>query len=103
MQEKCAQCSVHMYMFCPAPDLFRPPTDRTKRLVRLIQNLPHDLIEDTTCAPHVHLKAVVAVGQEALWSSVPARGDVLGVRRLGVNTPARAKVAELQAVMLQCE
>lgn len=68
-----------------------------------MENLPHDLIEDTTCAPHVHLKAVVAVSQEALWSSVPAGRDVLCVRWLGVHTPARAKVAELQTVVLQCQ
>lgn len=71
-----------------------------KCLVHLIQNLPHDLIEDTTGAPHVHLEAVVAVSQEALWGSVPACGDVLRVRRLGVHAPTRAKVAKLQTVML---
>lgn len=50
------------------------------------KNLLHDLKEDTTGAPHVHLKAVVAVSEEALWGSVPARGDVLCVRGLGVHT-----------------
>lgn len=59
-----------------------------KCLIHLKENLPHDLIENTTCAPHVHLKAVVAVCQEALWSSIPAGGDVLCVRGLGVHTAA---------------
>lgn len=59
----------------------------------------HDLIEDTTSAPHVHLQAVVAVSEEALWGSVPACGDVLGVGGLGVNTATRAKVAKLQTIL----
>lgn len=63
--------------------------------------IPHDLIEDTTSAPHVHLQAVVAVSEEALWGSVPACGDVLGVGGLGVNTATRAKVAKLQTILLQ--
>lgn len=49
------------------------------------KNLPHDLKEDTTGAPHVHLKAVVAVSEEALRGSVPACGDILCVRGLGVH------------------
>lgn len=66
-----------------------------------VQTSPHDLEEDAASAPHVHLKAVVAVGQEALRGSVPAGGDVLRVRGLGINAPTRAEVAELQAVLLQ--
>lgn len=62
---------------------------------------PHDLEEDAAGAPHVHLKAVVAVGEEALRGSVPAGRDVLRVRRLGVDAPARAEVAELQAILLR--
>lgn len=34
--------------------------------------VPHDLKENTTSAPDVHLQAVVAVSEEALWGSVPA-------------------------------
>lgn len=66
-----------------------------------VQTSPHDLEEDAASAPHVHLKAVVAVGQEALWGSVPAGGDVFRVRGLGVNAPTWAEVAQLQAVLLQ--
>lgn len=84
---------------CTAANLPCPPLN----LGCLTQNPPHDLVEDTTCAPHVHLEAVVAVSQEALWSSVPARGDVLRVRRLGIHTPARTKVAKFQTVMLHCK
>lgn len=62
---------------------------------------PHDLKEDAAGAPHVHLKAVVAVGEEALGGSVPAGRDVLRVRGLGVNAATRAEVPELQAVLLQ--
>lgn len=65
------------------------------------QTSPHDLKEHTAGTPHVHLKAVVAVSEEALWSSVPARGYVFRVRGLGVNAPARAEIAQLQAILLQ--
>jgi hypothetical protein len=37
---------------------------------------PKDLKEDTADTPHVHLEGIVAVGQQALWRSVPPRGDV---------------------------
>lgn len=96
----CSKFSLHVHS---APNLSWSPTGCYKCLINLIEDLPHDLIEDATRAPHVHLEAVVAVGEEALWSSVPARGDVLCVRRLGVHTAARAKVAQLQTVVLQCE
>lgn len=49
--------------------------------------IPHDLKEDTAGAPDVHLQAVVAVGEEALRGSVPARGDVLCVGGLRVHAP----------------
>lgn len=62
---------------------------------------PHDLKEDAASAPHVHLEAVVAVGEETLGGSVPAGGDVFRVRGLGVNAATRAEVPELQAVLLQ--
>ena len=74
-----------------------------KMTVQIWQIVLHDLEEDTANAPDVHLQAVVSVGEEALWSSVPAGGDVLCVRRLGVHTPTGAKVPELQDVMLQVE
>lgn len=96
----CFWLSFHIHS-APPPTFTGLPADR--RVVSFHLDLPHDLIEDTTCAPHVHLEAVVAVGQEALRRSVPAGGDVLCVRRLGVHTPARAKVAELQAVVLRRE
>jgi hypothetical protein len=35
------------------------------------------------------------VGEQALGRAIPARGDVLGVRLLGVDTAAAAKVGEL--------
>lgn len=63
--------------------------------------VPHDLKEDTTSTPHVHLKAVVPISEEALWGSVPACGDVFCVRGLGVHTPTRTKVAKLQTTLLQ--
>lgn len=66
-----------------------------------VQTSPHDLKEDAASAPHVHLKAVVAVSEEALGGSVPAGRYVFCVRGLGVNAATRAKVAELQAVLLQ--
>lgn len=65
------------------------------------QTSPHDLKEDAAGTPHVHLKAVVAVSEEALWSSVPAGRYVFRVRGLGVNAPARAKIAQLQGILLQ--
>lgn len=66
-----------------------------------VQTSPHDLKEDTASAPHVHLKAVVAIGEEALGGSVPAGRNVFRVRRLGVNAATRTEVAEFQAVLLQ--
>lgn len=66
-----------------------------------VQTSPHDLKEDAASAPHVHLKAVVAVSEEALGGSVPAGRYVFRVRGLGVNAATRAEVAELQAVLLQ--
>lgn len=66
-----------------------------------VQTSPHDLKEDAASAPHVHLKAVVAVGEEALGGSVPAGRYVFRVRGLGVNAATRAEVAKLQAVLLQ--
>lgn len=65
------------------------------------QTLPHDLKEDATGAPHVHLKAVVAISEEAFWCSVPACGYVFRVWRLGVHAPTRTEVAKLQTVLLQ--
>lgn len=65
------------------------------------QTSPQDLEEDAAGAPHVHLEAVVAVGEEALGGSVPAGRYVFRVRGLGVNAATRAEVAELQAVLLQ--
>lgn len=88
-------------MFYTTPNPFLAYGRPWECLIHLIENLPHDLIEDTACAPHVHLKAVVAVSQEALRGSVPACGDVLRVRGLGVHAATRAKVPELQAVMLR--
>ena len=43
--------------------------------------------------------SVVAVGEQALWRSVPAGGDVLGVRLLGVDAPTAAKVRQLQTLI----
>lgn len=63
--------------------------------------VPHDLKEDTTSTPHVHLKAVVPISEEALWGSVPACGDVFCVWRLGVHAPTWTKVAKLQTILLQ--
>lgn len=63
--------------------------------------VPHDLKEDTTSTPHVHLKAVVPISEEALWGSVPACGDVFCMWRLGVHTPTWTKVAKLQTILLQ--
>lgn len=62
--------------------------------------VPHDLKKDTAGTPNIHLQAVVAVSEEALGGSVPACGDVLSVRRLGVHAPTRAEVAQLQTVLL---
>ena len=44
-------------------------------------NLKHDAAD----SPQVHFEVVVAVGHQALRSSVPAGGDVLSVRVLGVK------------------
>lgn len=61
---------------------------------------PEDLEEDASGAPHVHLLRVVSVGQQALGRSVPACGDVLGVRRSGEDAPAGAEVCQLQHIVL---
>lgn len=72
--------SLFAYNHCPIQEV------QMEILHPFNKNLLHDLKEDTTGAPHVHLKAVVAVSEEALWGSVPACGDVLCVRGLGVDT-----------------
>lgn len=93
---------MHTLHHCQ-PLLASNPQWSSRNLVHLLRNPPHDLVEDTACTPHVHLEAVVAVGQEALRSSVPACGDVLRVRGLGVHAPARTKVAKFQTVVLRRE
>lgn len=62
--------------------------------------VPEDFEEDASGTPHVHLLRVVSVGQQTLRRSVPAGGDVLGVRRFGVDAPAGAEVCQLQHVIL---
>lgn len=57
------------------------------------------LKEHATNSPHVHLVSVVAICQQALWGSVPAGGDVLCVRLLGVDAPTAAKVCQLQTLV----
>lgn len=59
----------------------------------------HDLEEHAAHAPHVHLVVVVAVREQALRGSVPARGDVLRVGLFAVDAPAGAEVGELQTVV----
>lgn len=70
-------------------------------LCPLPAEVPHDLKEDTTSTPQVHLIVVVPTGEQALWGSVPARGDVLCVRGPGGHTQTQAEVTELQTVLLQ--
>lgn len=45
-----------------------------------------NLVHDAAYAPDIHFVAVVAVGQKALRSSVPTRGDVLGERLVLVES-----------------
>ena len=56
-----------------------------------------DLVEYAADAPHVHLRAVVAVGEQALGRAVPARRNVLRERVLAVASAARAKVRKLKS------
>mmetsp|Transcript_10 Transcript_10/g.40 ORF Transcript_10/g.40 Transcript_10/m.40 type:complete len:325 (+) Transcript_10:328-1302(+) len=71
-------------------ELVRPGEQREQR---------HDLEEHAPDAPHVHLVVVVPVREQTLRGSVPPRGDVLRVRLLAVNPPARPKVREFQLVV----
>ena len=57
------------------------------------------LKEDTSNAPHVHLVGVVTIGEQALWRSVPAGGDVFGVWLLRIDASTAAKVCQLQALI----
>lgn len=70
-------------------------------LCPLPAEVPHDLKEDTTSTPQVHLIVVVPTGEQALWGSVPARGNVLGVRGPGGHAQTQAEVTKLQTVLLQ--
>lgn len=63
--------------------------------------LPGDLIEHAARAPQVHLVCVEAIGEETLRGPVPAGGDVLCVRLLGIDTPAGPKVPQFQDILLQ--
>lgn len=54
--------------------------------------LPGDLVEHTARAPQVHFVGVEAIGEETLWGAVPAGGNVLCVRLLGIDAPAGPKV-----------
>ena len=47
-----------------------------------------DFEHDTTDTPQVHLVTVVSISQEALWRTVPTRGDVLCIGLLRVDTTA---------------
>ena len=67
-------------------------TGRESSDARRASGLPGDLVEHTACTPQIHLGGVEAVGEEALRGAVPARGDVLGIRLLGVDAPAGPKV-----------
>lgn len=59
------------------------------------------LVEHAARAPQVHLEAVEAISEEALRGPVPAGGDVLGVRLLRVDAPARPEVPKLQDIPLR--
>ena len=58
-----------------------------------------NLKEDTANAPHIHLVGVIAICEEALRRSVPACGDVLCIRLLGVDPATTAKICQLQALI----
>ena len=60
-----------------------------------------NLKEHAAHSPQVHLVTIVAVCQQALWRSVPPRGNVLGVRLLGINSPARSKISQLHVVFAE--
>ncbi len=65
------------------------------------ERMKRDQLEhDTAGAPHVHRVSIVAVGEETLGRTVPPRRDVFRVRLLGVDTPHRPKVSQLQQVTL---
>lgn len=64
-------------------------------------SIPGHLIEHAARAPQVHLEAVEAIGEEALRGPVPAGGDVLSVRLLRVDAPARPEVPKLQDITLR--
>ena len=60
-----------------------------------------DFEEDAADTPKVHLVAVVAIGEEALWCPVPPGGDVLCIGLLRVDSSARAEVCKLYVIFAQ--
>ena len=60
-----------------------------------------DFEEDAADTPKIHLVAVVAIGEEALWRPVPPGGDVLCIGLLRVDSSARAEVCKLYVIFAQ--
>lgn len=55
--------------------------------------------EHAAYPPNIHLVAVVPIGKQTLWSSIPPRAYVLCVRLLTVDASTTAEVGELDAVV----
>lgn len=60
-----------------------------------------NLEENAADSPDVHLVAVVTIGHQALGRTIPARRDILGKRRLTVQTPAATKVSQFDRIARQ--
>lgn len=74
---------------------------QTKHKHTHTQHKPKDFKEDTSGTPHVHLLRIMSICQQTFGRSVPAGGDVFSVRRFGVDASARAKVCQLQHIILK--
>lgn len=60
-----------------------------------------DFVHDTADAPNIHLVAVVAVCEKALWSPVPTRRDIFSQRLILVKPSATSQIRKLDRLSIE--
>ena len=98
---------VNLHVSCVFPevikDFFRGCAEDIMNLVDLVELIisweewaeGEDFVHNATDTPDIHFVTVIAVGQKALWGSVPSSGDVFGEWLILVEAPTTAKIGKL--------
>ena len=55
--------------------------------------------KNTAYSPQIHLVAIVSIGKQTFWCSVPPCRNILGLWLFGVNSTARSEVCQLNMVL----